>query len=117
MKIHPNLRTNRPAESFEETRFFKDENYYKGFDWYNCNYLILNILIKPLNYLNRYIEWFDYPRVNGLYKNFDKCSDYFDDPKVPKRIRNLIMNPQLVLFLMNPVDRAYLCYQVGRNYI
>ena len=50
---------------------------------------------------------------SSSFKNFDKCEECFDDPKVTKRVRALIIdNPKLVLFLMNPVKAAYSCFKV-----
>ena len=49
---------------------------------------------------------------NGSFINYEIASNYFDDTKVPKRIKALIKNPKLVGFLINPIERAFLFYEV-----
>ena len=88
LKIHPNLKT-----SEKETNFYTDENYLKGFDWY--------------------LDSFSLPKENQYFENFDQSDDYFSDEKVPGRIKSLVgEKPKIILFLMNPIERAYLYYQV-----
>ena len=60
------------------------------------------------------MDLFELP-VDKLIINFDASATYFEDPKAPKRIKALIQNPKLVIFLMDPVKRAYFCIQVGIN--
>jgi hypothetical protein len=85
--LHSNLKTSK-----HETQFFRDENYFKGFDWF--------------------IDSFDLPTSKAIV-NFDRSNSYFDDPKVPKRLKTFTnSNSKIVLFLLNPIERAYFYYQV-----
>lgn len=58
------------------------------------------------------MDLFENP-LNSSFKNYEKSANYFDDEKVPKRLRALIKDAKLVAFLMNPAHRAYSWYQVS----
>lgn len=85
ISINRSLRT-----SENQTNFYSDEGYYKGFDWY--------------------LGSFD---VQDKIQNYDRSDDYFSDPKVPERIKALVgEKTKIILFLMNPIERAYHYYKV-----
>jgi hypothetical protein len=85
ININRNLRT-----SENQTNFYTDEGYYKGFDWYLGSF-----------------------NVQDQIQNYDRSDEYFSDPKVPERIHALVgEETKIILFLMNPIERAYLYYKV-----
>ena len=94
-RFHPNVKIPRREMSF----FNKDGEYEKGIDYYEKLYL------ENINLPNKKMDL-----VFG-----EKTPEYSCDMKALKRLKKHYSGCKLVLFLRNPITRAYSNYNMNKN--
>jgi heparan sulfate N-deacetylase/N-sulfotransferase NDST2 len=62
------------------------------------------------------MDFFPFPSNVSTDFMFEKSANYFDTEVAPKRAAALLSRAKILAVLINPVDRAYSWYQVGRSH-
>ncbi|PAA91429.1 hypothetical protein BOX15_Mlig029830g3, partial [Macrostomum lignano] len=101
LSLHPQLLPSiKHPRTFEEVQFFTDPNYAKGLLHYYSYF----------NYTREFTVNFTVdPGARPIY--FEKSANYFDQARVPGRVKALLPSARIVAILMDPAQRAYSWYQ------
>lgn len=89
----------------KEVHFF-NRHYHEGIGWYRAHFPTARALAQRAQQTGR-----------PAYA-FEATPDYLFDPRAPQRIGDTLLDARFLLFLRNPVDRAYSHYHmmVARGY-